>query len=59
MNSYPGLVRVSDHVVYEVAGRQRYGIVRHVRHDDGQSEFTSAAVQPAAGGPLVWFDIDL
>jgi hypothetical protein len=35
MNSYPGLIRISDHVVYEVAGRLRYGIIQQFQYHDG------------------------
>src|SRR6266699_534034 len=36
MNSYPGLVRIKDRVVYEVGGYQRYGFVEALRHHDGR-----------------------
>jgi hypothetical protein len=54
MNSYPGLIRISDHVVYEVAGRQRYGMIQQFQYHDGQPVPACAAVQPATGGPRVW-----
>jgi hypothetical protein len=49
MNSYPGLLRIDDHVVYDVMGKQRYGVVQQFRYDEGRRGPTSAAVHR---GPL-------
>jgi hypothetical protein len=59
MNTYPGLVRIKDRVVYDVGGFQRYGIVEALRYHDGHAEPSAAAVQPSQGGPRLWIDLDL
>jgi hypothetical protein len=57
MNNLPGLVRINDHVVYEVAGRQRYGIIQEFQYRDGEPDPFCAVVQPALGGPRIWLDL--
>lgn len=59
LNSYPGLVRLKDRVVYDVGGYQRYGIVEAFLYRGGRSYPSAAAVQPALGGPRRWIDLDL
>jgi hypothetical protein len=59
MNGYPGLLRIEDHVVHDVMGKHRYGVVQQFRYDEGRRGPTYAAVQPASGGPRVWLGLDL
>jgi hypothetical protein len=53
-----GLLQLNDHVVYDVAGRQRQGFITDFRYDSGLRG-TSAAVQPTFGGPRIWIDAEV
>jgi hypothetical protein len=59
MNSYLSHVKIKDHITFLLAGRLRPGIVEALRHHHGPPESLQAAVQPAAGGPRIWLDVNL
>jgi hypothetical protein len=59
MYNDPCSFTIGARVTFSLAGRVRSATVEALRHYDEAPESRQAAIQPAAGGPRIWLDVDL